>query len=243
MLSNLLHWASFSIHSLCTKKLMHITVPSKLETDALIDKLQRWWSYNSYHLNSFLKVKIRMRLPVINWAEVHLQLQYHKQSRKDPFFIFQLQPQFQPRRSNHPRSTYWLWLQSRVSKRNTGKKREHISMRMQGSIHNGAFEANTNNEHSKPKNILHVHRCSYGPNWFFHSKLVCKSHQRGSLQKGFEKWEPKTWAREMPDGHTSSRWKVGWVLIVSETAAAATAVVEFAIASNSSPYPWNSKPE
>jgi hypothetical protein len=67
-------------------------------------------------------------------------------------------------------------------------------------------------------------------------------YQRGSLQKGFEKWEPKTWAREMPDGHTSRRWKVGWVLIVSETAAA-TAVVEFAIASNSSPYPWNSKPE
>ncbi len=205
MSSNLLHWASFSIHSLCTQKLMHITVPSKLETDALIDKLQRWWSYNSYHLNSFLKVKIRMRLPVINWAEVHLQLQYHKQSQKDPSFIFQLQPQFQPR-SNHPRSIYWLWLQSRVSKRNTGKKREHISMRMQGSIHNGGFEANANNEHSKPKNILHVHRGSYGPHWFFHSKLVCKSHQRGSLQKRFEKWEPKTWTREMPDGHASSRW-------------------------------------
>jgi hypothetical protein len=96
-------------------------------------------------------------------------------------------------------------LQSRVSKRNTGKKREHISMRMQGSIHNGGFEANANNEHSKPKNILHVHRGSYGPHWFFHSKLVCKSHQRGSLQKRFEKWEPKTWTREMPDGHASSR--------------------------------------
>jgi hypothetical protein len=26
------------------------------------------------------------------------------------------------------------------------------------------------------------------------------------LQKRFEKWEPKTWTREMPDGHASSRW-------------------------------------
>jgi hypothetical protein len=59
-------------------------------------------------------------------------------------------------------------------------------MRMQVSIHNSAFEANTNNEHSKPKNILHMHRGSYGPNCSSIQSWSANLIKGGACQRGLK---------------------------------------------------------